>query len=485
MSDRSLPRPPRGDRGEPGCANVVAAVSQLRPGLSPSGVSDLKLVPTLPEDGGVDSAEPEEKRRRVEPEAAAEAALEGEAEEPAEARRVVPTAEEEEAMGQDIETYLRERQVLGTPAERLIRLEYVEWAKRLVDEGEEERAEGRRAAAKKEPYRPTLQEWREHRLTHLPYRDWCPDCVAGKCADDPHRRRDEPTESASPEFHFDYAFFRNQTAGVQAVVVVGKERKTKFFVAHVVPSKGSRAEWVPRQLAKDLKKMGCHGRVLIRTDGENAIKDLAAEVARARGDLPTVLESPPPTDSKANGFAERAVRSLEEQTRVFKTAFQSSTKKVLEVDVPGMAWLVEHSADTLNKALVGTDGRTAYERVRGRPYRGQLYEFGQVIWSKLSGKPIGGAVSPRWIKGIWLGKLWNTDEHIVSEPGGGVIRARTVKAHPEIWNRELFDQITSWPSDAAGRRPVGGDLGARVDSEVPVVPSSRPEPQSDQRRQGE
>ena len=54
---------------------------------------------------------------------------------------------------------------------------------------------------------------------------------------------------------------------------------------------------------------------------------------------------------------------------------------MLDVDTAGMAWLVEHSADTLNKGLVGADGRTAYERVRGRTYHGQLYEFGQVIWA--------------------------------------------------------------------------------------------------------
>ena len=64
-----------------------------------------------------------------------------EVESPEEASRVVPTAEEEEAMGQDIESYLRERQVLGTPAERLIRLECVEWAKKQLDEGEEEPAD--------------------------------------------------------------------------------------------------------------------------------------------------------------------------------------------------------------------------------------------------------------------------------------------------------------------------------------------------------
>ena len=112
------------------------------------------------------------------------------------------------------------------------------------------------------------------------------------------------------------------------------------FVAHVVPSEGTGAEWVARQLAKDIRKCGCHGRVVIKTDGENAVKSLARDVALERGDLPTVLEKPPPSDSKAKGYAERAVRSVEEHVRVLKTAFQGSTRELLDVQSTGFAWLV-------------------------------------------------------------------------------------------------------------------------------------------------
>ena len=131
----------------------------------------------------------------------------------------------------------------------------------------------------------------------------------GRCT----RRREPADASRAPEFHFDYCFLRNRPGGDQAKTVVGKERMSQGFVAHVVPSKGTGAEWVAQQLARDIRKFGCHGRVLIKTDGEPAIKSLARDVARARGDLPTVLENPPPSDSKANGYAERAVRSVEEQ----------------------------------------------------------------------------------------------------------------------------------------------------------------------------
>ena len=155
----------------------------------------------------------------------------------------------------------------------------------------------------------------------------------------------------------------------------------------------------------------------------------------------------------------------------------------MDVRSAGFAWLIEHAADTLNKGLVGPDGCTAYERVRGRRYGGLLYEFGQVILSQIPGKPEGGVIAPRWIKGIWLGKLWGTDEHIVTEPGGGVVRARSVKPHVEQWDRELFDGIVGWPNDPMARRKPGSDQ-PRVDIETPrpPVPSEAPPVQAAQVR---
>ena len=77
---------------------------------------------------------------------------------------------------------------------------------------------------------------------------------------------------------------------------------------------------------------------------------------------------------------------------MLKAAFQSSTRKILDVQSCGFEWLVEHAADTLNKGLVGPDGCTPFERVRGRRYGGLLYELGQVALSKVPGKPEGGVI---------------------------------------------------------------------------------------------
>ena len=43
----------------------------------------------------------------------------------------------------------------------------------------------------RDPGAPTKRELEEHSTTHLPFRSWCPHCVAGKAQDRPHRMKKE------------------------------------------------------------------------------------------------------------------------------------------------------------------------------------------------------------------------------------------------------------------------------------------------------
>ena len=52
--------------------------------------------------------------------------------------------------------------------------------------------EGRRPKALRRPQTPTKAEWDEHVLTHLPFREWCPHCVAGKGVSSHHKTSKEP-----------------------------------------------------------------------------------------------------------------------------------------------------------------------------------------------------------------------------------------------------------------------------------------------------
>ena len=41
----------------------------------------------------------------------------------------------------------------------------------------------------KEVIAPTSEEMRAHRATHIPFRNWCPECVAGRGKDEAHHHR--------------------------------------------------------------------------------------------------------------------------------------------------------------------------------------------------------------------------------------------------------------------------------------------------------
>ena len=53
---------------------------------------------------------------------------------------------------------------------------------------------------------PSEEEIRAHRATHLPFREWCPECVAGAANDFPHRRHPASEKLEVPEVHLDYCF---------------------------------------------------------------------------------------------------------------------------------------------------------------------------------------------------------------------------------------------------------------------------------------
>ena len=75
-----------------------------------------------------------------------------------------------------------------------------------------------------------------------------------------------------------------------------------------------------------------------------------------------------------------------------------------------------------------------------------LLEFASVVLYKVSAKVQGGVMAARWMKGLWLGKRWGAEEHIVSTGDGKVIRCCAVKPHPECqWDSALFDSIKGAP----------------------------------------
>ena len=82
-----------------------------------------------------------------------------------------------------------------------------------------------------------------------------------------------------------------------------------------------------------------------------------------------MIENSAVADSQGNGFIERGVRSVEEIVRTLKLDLEDRLGSRISVDHTIFPWPVEHSVDMLNKQLVGSDGKTAYQRLKERQYR--------------------------------------------------------------------------------------------------------------------
>ena len=108
------------------------------------------------------------------------------------------------------------------------------------DVEDETRVEEARDALRRRPAsRPTVEEIRRHRSAHLPFRDWCPERIAGSANDYPRRCRGiEADDLLVPELQCGYCCPNHHVGRHYVVVLVAGDRETRMTVFHVVPAKG-------------------------------------------------------------------------------------------------------------------------------------------------------------------------------------------------------------------------------------------------------
>ena len=130
-----------------------------------------------------------------------------------------------------------------------------------------------------------------------------------------------------------------------------------------------------------------------------------------------------------------------------------------------------HSAHTLNRYLIGLDGKTARQRLRGRAFKAPIVEYAECIWY-LNSKSVGkDRMNTRWGSGIWLGIREESGETFVGT-ADGVIKTRSIrrKAGAERWNKELFNSIKGTPWEPIpGRNTIEVPINVRIPEEDKIV----------------
>ena len=323
-----------------------------------------------------------------------------------------------------------------------------------------------------DPGQPSQSEFEDHRITHWPYRSWCPYCVSGRATGERHCKHACGNRSV-PVFSFDYLLVTKNKiliAGepieeeIILKIIVAKDSSSKAIFAHVVNKKGVDEQgYVVQRLAEDIRWLG-HKRIGLRSDNENAIlKVLRTTMEAARFevvDLDQVFdEYPVPYDSSSNGHAESAVKQVQGMLRSHKACLEERLGRKVPVDHPVMTWLVEFTAWMITVCRRGPDGRTAFQLTRGREYLKRLLGFAEKVQYKLPTKgprhDPDGKLGNRWPYGIMLGYSRTSYEYWIWD-GQRVVKVRDVQRLPmnRRWDMEAVAKVNVECRHTYAARPV-------------------------------
>ena len=103
---------------------------------------------------------------------------------------------------------------------------------------------------------------------------------------------------------------------------------------------------------------------------------LAKEARNQSGIDVVIPEQSPAGESQSNGKIEEAGRTIRSMAKVFKDMMEAKINDEIRSDSNIMQWLVRWAAMLYSRYKVGLDGKTAYERQKGRKCKMEVVPFG-------------------------------------------------------------------------------------------------------------
>ena len=346
---------------------------------------------------------------------------------------------------------------------------------------DEDVTEARLAKRKADPKLPTKEEVDTHNITHIPPRCWCSHCIRGRGVSDPHKRVVD--ERLFPRISFDYFFMGQHDAEDTLPLIAIKDSESRAVFSHALEAKGVN-DYAIAQCCADVTSLG-YRRVVFKSDQEPALVALLKAVAVKLEGVEVVPEESPVGESQANGEVENAIREIGKQIRTIKDFCEHKYGTTIHNRHPLLAWLVQHASALLTRFVVGSDGKTAFEIIRGKRYKRPLVPFGeQVHFMPLKSSGRLNKLEPRFETGVFVGIRDRSDEILVMT-STGVYKARTFKRKPEEerWDAGFLSTCVGLPWKPV---PSSGEvtvLPAKV-LVVPAVTTPIPEVRPDDREVG-
>ena len=324
--------------------------------------------------------------------------------------------------------------------------------------------EGRNPRVPRAPPRVSREEREAHEITHTPYRSWCHYCVRGRGRNSPHVREKEKDSLEIPRISLDYFFVSSgDEAASDNPILVMLDESTGEKWARAVGQKGlgvdGNMDWLIKDLSEELKSWGHAGgeggHIILKTDGEPAIIAVREALARYHGGK-VVQEGPPRGESQSNGAVEEAGKTVREYARVLKEHVEDKAKIKLSTADVLVNWLIRWSAMICSRYMVGRDGKTPYERRRGRRCNIPAVAFGEKVHYKelRQSKEQKEKFQSEWRHGVWLGHARSSNEHLIGT-SEGAIKAYAIKRQGEEqrWDATLLKELQGTPQQPDPSRP--------------------------------
>ena len=194
---------------------------------------------------------------------------------------------------------------------------------------------------------------------------------------------------------------------------------------------------------------GCETEINLKTDQEPAIDALLADVVKTRGAAITVLEKSPVGSSGSNGVVERGVQGVECLIRTLLSACEERYGIRIKLQEKLVIFMAEYAVYLINRLEVGKDGKTTYERCRGKRSTVMAIEFGEKLLWKVRQKNKLEKLNPRWEYGVFVGvKVINGEIWVATKEGLQAVRSVRRLSVEERWSESNTEFVRHVPCNS-------------------------------------
>ena len=161
-------------------------------------------------------------------------------------------------------------------------------------------------------------------------------------------------------------------------MLAATDSRTRCVFTIPSPVKGAANLFAVKELAKAVEFLG-YRRLIVKCDDESVINDIRRNLKRHCTDCEILVEDVPVGESQSNAEIESHVGAVGGLCRTLRSALVSHYgEDVIHAKHPILTWLVQYAGSVYTTFNLGVDGKSGYQRARGRPYRvpDGLPEFG-------------------------------------------------------------------------------------------------------------